>query len=89
VREPGVHYSNDEALCGGDEEQIGSACAVEELIGADGARAEKDERESAEEFGGQPLGKVVHGGIVREETGGGDRTLGWRGEEVKNFGTAK
>jgi hypothetical protein len=54
-------------------------------VDACGSCAEEDQRERAYEFGGEALGKIVHGEIVREAFRDGDRTIVGVGEGVKNF----
>ena len=75
VGERGVQDGEGESLSGGDAEETGAGGAVEELVGADGRRRRRNESERAEEFGGEALGKVVHGRIVREECGGERRVV--------------
>ncbi len=60
VTERGDHDGDREAMRGGDAEEAEAAGAVEELIGADGAGAEEDQREGAEKFGRELLRNVVH-----------------------------
>ena len=61
VAERGNHDGDGEAVSSGDAEKADARSVPWRiLVGADGARAEKNQSERADEFGGEFLRSVVH-----------------------------
>ena len=60
VTERRNHECDGEAVSEGNGEKSGTEWFVEKAEGADGASAEENEREGANELGGELLGRGVH-----------------------------